>query len=154
MNFDWDARNRFLEKVDFSTNSLWTIRCIHMKKDVDLLCVQLCMYFVCVAGVSISMNLCVFICVYVCLLYEVHMFSCGSFYIYICAWKCIYPWIYMCVCVSTYVHVYMWKCVCICVCACKNLCEHMHVNICSHVRMRVLRDDSSFCLCSVIHFSH
>lgn len=96
-----------MEKVDFSTNSLWTIRCIHMKKDVDLLCVQLCMYFVCVAGVSISMNLCVFICVYVCLLYEVRMFSCGSFCIYISVHGNVYIHEYICVCVSTYVHVYM-----------------------------------------------
>lgn len=94
-----------MEKVDFSTTSLWTIRCTHMKEDVDLLCVQLCMYSVCVAGASINVNLCVFVCVYVCLLCEVHMFSCGSVYIYMHGNVYIHEYIY--VCVSTYVHVYM-----------------------------------------------
>ena len=79
-----------------------------MKKDVDLLCVQLCMYSVCVAGASISVNLCVFACVYVCLLCEVHMFSCGSVYIYI--------YIYM------HGNVYIHEYICVCACVCKYIC--------------------------------
>ena len=69
-----------------------------------------CVCILCDAGVSTSVNLCVFVCVYVGLLCEVHMFSCGSVYIYVCiemyiSVKKIH--VCVCVCVSTYGHVYM-----------------------------------------------
>lgn len=85
-----------------------------MKEDVDLLCVQLCMYSVCVAGASISVNLCVFVCVYVCLLCEVHMFSCGSVYIYICMEMYISMNIYICVCKYICACVHVKACLCVC----------------------------------------
>lgn len=89
-----------------------------MKKDIDLLCEQLCMYSVRVAGASISVNLCVFACVYVCLLCEVHMFSCGSVYIYIY------------ICMEMYISMNIYMCVCKYICACVHVKACLYMCVC------------------------
>ncbi len=105
---------------------------VHM----SLLCVyiaSLCVYslslYVCMYEyMRVCMNICLFyVCVYIASLY---MCVCMNICVYVWIYVCMYE--YMCVCMNICVYVWIYVCMCEYMCVCMNICVYVWIYVCMY----------------------